>query len=165
MSRINVENLCFDIEKAFSSRLKPDLATNSIQLTEHELKSLSSIVSCNWESVTEHEWEQNFDALSWLSPESFCYYLPSILTLALKNNEPNLIVVVNLVSMLDRSPTPEWWDNFFLERWLLLTKDELLVIEKWLYWMIDCLNRAASDDSIERGLATVNFLINRSRTE
>lgn len=50
----------------------------------------------------------------WLAPEAFCYYLPGIFSAGIKENKPWLVVNQSLVDMLDRSPDPDAWDDFFL---------------------------------------------------
>ncbi len=36
--------------------------------------------------------------------------------------------------MLDRSAEPAYWDEFFLERWPLLSGDELDAVALWMRW-------------------------------
>lgn len=158
MSKTTEGALKDQISRAFAWRSFPEIFTDSDELTSDELCNLSRIRDLHWEQLTVNDWEANFDALSWLSPGAFCYYLPSILILTIEDCEPNLIVVLNIIAMLDRSPVPEWWDSFFRNRWTLLNQQELSTIEEWLYWILECSDRAVSDDSLERALGTLELL-------
>ncbi|WP_353314459.1 DUF6714 family protein [Candidatus Albibeggiatoa sp. nov. NOAA] len=37
-----------------------------------------------WQELTADTLEINFGVVSWLSPEAFCYYLPSFLSVGIK---------------------------------------------------------------------------------
>jgi hypothetical protein len=36
---------------------------------------------------------------------------------------------------LDRSPEPDYWDDFFLPRWPLLSLDEIDAVLAWVRWL------------------------------
>ncbi|VXC32202.1 conserved hypothetical protein [Burkholderia sp. 8Y] len=94
---------------------------------------------------------------------AFCYYLPGVLKCSMEERAPSLIVVHSVISMLDRSPNPEWWDDFFRNRWTLLTNKECTVVQEWLFW-INSLNDSGFDETtIERSLDTLQLLIRSSR--
>ncbi|MFC5474673.1 hypothetical protein [Paraherbaspirillum soli] len=149
------------IEDAFAWRVRPDVLTDSKQLSDAELDDVLAISRLDWREVTSEKWEQYFDVICWLSPLAFCFYLPGIFKATIDDNEPNLIVVGSIVSMLDRSPKPEWWDDFFLPRWTLLTEPECRVTQEWILWLSNFGNAALSDDALERSLQTLELLISK----
>ena len=161
MSRTDVSKLLAEISDAFSWRKRPNLMTTSNELTKHEEDSLLKIFDLDANDISADDWENEFDILTLLSPDAFCYYLSSILRVSVKENELNLIVVFNLVTMLNRSPNEDWWELSFLERWSLLTENELDAIGNWFYWMLDFQSRSISDEMIEKTLETLQILKKR----
>lgn len=141
-------------------RARPRVLTDSVELSPNEYESLSFIGALSSEKVTSENWERYSDVISWLSPEAFCYYLPGILEASIKDDKPTLIVVESIIAMLDRSPTPEWWDRFFLDRWILFTKKEFNVIQEWIVWLSSIDPPAFDDDSLIRALHTIDLLRN-----
>lgn len=156
-------NLLNSIREAFGWRSRPAILSDSKELTTTELSNLLTICLLKWDEVTSNDWEQFFDVVSWFSPEAFCYYLPSIYKASIEENNPNLIVVAHILYMLDRSPTPEWWDDFFLARWPLLTEQEYKVTQEWIWWLSSLKNSSYSDDTLMRALQTIELLIAKSR--
>ena len=39
--------------------------------------------------------------------------------------------------MLDRSPEPAYWDDFFVERWPLLSVEEIDAVALWMRWFVE----------------------------
>jgi hypothetical protein len=115
-----------------------------------------------WSSVTGSQLEKHFEAIFWFSPEAFCYYLPGILTAGIKENKPGLIVNQSLINMLDRSPDPASWDEFFVARWPQLTAGECEAIQHWILWLSSIEERSA-DSSLARGFDTLELLKRRAR--
>lgn len=152
-------DLVLALQEAFQWRARPKLMTESKQLSSHEIDELSTLAHFDWPELTGETWEKCFDAIFLFSPEAFCYYLPGLIKVSFEEREPNLISVSSIVGMLDRSPTPEWWDDFFLARWPLLTVAECKVVQEWLLWLSSLDNSSYSDDSLERALDTVSLLI------
>jgi hypothetical protein len=146
------------IRSAFGWRARPKVLTNSDQLSLRELSDLNSVCKFEWDAISTAMWEANFDTVSWFSPEAFCYYLPGICLTSFKENRPNLIAVTSIIAMLDRSPTPAWWDDFFLERWPLLTVAECGAVQDWIWWLSSCSTKPFSEDSLMRALHTLELL-------
>jgi len=147
---------------AFGERRRPISIIESKQLSDHEIAEFSAFGSLSWNEVNGDLWHQHFDIVSFLSPEAFCYFLPGVLKASFEENEPNLIVVSSIINMLDRSAQPEWWDEFFLARWSLLTIPEGEVIQAWLFWLSTLKNRSYSDESLERASMTLSLLKNNT---
>ncbi|MBJ9655201.1 MULTISPECIES: hypothetical protein [Burkholderia] len=157
-----MSQLAFKIFEAFGWRKKPDILIGSSELTCDEVDGVHAIGAYEWGETTGDLWEKYNDALSWFSPEAFCYYIPGVMVSSINDNEPNLIVVNNLVGMLDRTPNPSWWDDFFVERWPLLTTKECGVLKEWLAWLSSFENSSIDKNSFYRALETVDLLISRN---
>lgn len=158
-----MSELIFKIVEAFRSRKKPTILVGSNELTCDEIEGVHAVGAYSWEETTGDLWEMHSDVLSWFSPSAFCYYVPGVMVSSIRDNEPNLIVVSNLVAMLDRSPNPNWWDEFFVERWPLLTTKECSVLREWLIWLSSVGASSLDENGLDRALETVELLISRSK--
>lgn len=159
-----MSQLAFKIFESFKWRKKPNILTGSNDLSCDEVEGVRAIGACEWSETTGDLWEKYNDVLSWLSPEAFCYYIPGVMVSSINDSEPNLIVVNNLVGMLDRTPSPDWWDDFFVERWSLLTIKECNVLRGWLIWLSSFENSSIDKNSFYRAIETVGLLISRNKS-
>jgi hypothetical protein len=89
----------------------------------------------HWRDVAFDQVEKNADAVFWFSPEAFCYYLPGLLAAGLKENRTDSNAYDALIGMLDRSPEPDHWDDFFAPRWPLLSDAEIEAVRAWVRWL------------------------------
>lgn len=140
----------------------PGLFLVSDQLAAHECADVISFWGKPWSSLTGSQLETHFEAIFWLTPEAFCYYLPGIFTAGIRENKPSLIVNHSLVGMLDRSPDPLSWDDFFLARWPQLTAGECEATQAWLLWLSSVGDTSYSESSLSRAFDTLDLL--RGRT-
>lgn len=154
---LNVSSIAVQISSAFGWRHRPNKKTDSTELTEDELISLNEIWKFNWSEIPDEVWECHSDALSWLSPLAFCYYLPGALTYVLHKNGFDGFIASRIGIFLDRTPELDLWDDFFIDRWSELTLDELKAIEMWLQWFCD---RTSIFDEVSliRMLLTIEIL-------
>jgi hypothetical protein len=123
------------INRSFAHRLPPSVLTDSTQLTDGEYGEVMSFQGMIWQDVTFAELERFSDAVFWFSPEAFCYYLPGILAAGLKENRCDCNAYDSLIGCLDRSPEPDYWDDFFLPRWPLLSLEEIDAVVAWARWL------------------------------
>lgn len=123
------------ISNAFSNRAPPLLLTDSMQLTDHEYAEVISFQGLSWQNVTFAQVERYPDVVFWFSPEAFCYYLPGILVAGLRENRWDTNAYDSLIDCLDRSPEPDYWDDFFLPRWPSLSAEEIDAVAAWVRWM------------------------------
>ena len=123
------------ISNAFYNRVPPLLLTDSMQLTDCEYAEVMSFQGLGWQDVTFAQVEQYPDAVFWFSPEAFCYYLPGILVAGLRENRWDSNAYDSLIGCLDRSPEPDYWDDFFLPRWPLLSTEEIDAVAGWVRWL------------------------------
>ena len=123
------------ISAAFANRAKPSVLTDSKQLSDFEYEEVIAFQGMRWQDVTFVQVEQYPDAVFWFSPEAFCYYLPGILAAGLRVNRWDLNAYDSLIGCLDRSPRPDYWDDFFLPRWTRLTVAEVNAVAAWARWL------------------------------
>src|SRR5438874_12790142 len=88
------------IEEAFSHRSMPKVFLVSEQLAAHERDDVMAYWGKPWSTLTTLQLEKHFEAISWFSPQAFCYYLPGILSAGIRENKPWLIVNHSLVDVL-----------------------------------------------------------------
>ena len=149
------------IRQAFAHRARPTILSTSSQLSQTELMDLIAFSGFEWDKVDADMWEKYFDMISLFSPEAFCYYLPGVCTASLREKRPDLIVASAVIGMLDRTPTPEWWDDFFVERWPRLTAPECQAIQQWVWWLTALPGNSHSEESLMRALHTLELLANQ----
>jgi hypothetical protein len=123
------------IAEAFAHRAPPAVLTDSKQLSDFEYDEVMSFNGMRWQDITFSQIEQNPDAVFWFAPEAFCYYLPGILSAGLRENRCDTNAYDSLIGCLDRSPEPDYWDDFFLPRWTLLTVEETAAVAAWARWL------------------------------
>jgi hypothetical protein len=123
------------INQAFANRAPPLVLTDSMQLSDLEYAEVISFQGVGWRDVTFAQVEQCADAVFWFSPEAFCYYLPGILAAGLRENRWDSNTYDSIIGCLDRSPEPDYWDDFFLPRWPLLSVAELDAVAAWVRWL------------------------------
>jgi hypothetical protein len=158
-----VNTLLF-IEEAFSHRCMPRVFLVSEQLAAHEREDVMSFWGKPWSCVNGLQLEKYFDAISWFTPEAFCYYLPGIFTAGINEKKPWLIVNHSLVNMLDRSLDVASWDDFFFARWSQLTTRECEATQEWILWLSSFEDTSYSEVSLARAFDTLDVLKERSTT-
>lgn len=149
------------IEEAFNNRRMPMLFLLSEQLAPHERDDVMSFWGKPWSSVTGAQLEKHFDAIFWFTAEAFCYYLPGILSAGIREDNPSLLVNHSLVNMLDRSPDPSSWDDFFFARWSQLTERECEATQAWILWLSSCEGSCYSENALTRAFDTLELLKGR----
>jgi hypothetical protein len=123
------------IEQAFDARRPPTLMTDSKQLSDVEHDEVMSFEGLDWREVRFDLVERAADAVFWFAPEAFCYYLPGILAAGIKEKRTDSNAYDALIGMLERSPDPDNWDDFFRPRWTLLTVEEIDAVSAWVRWL------------------------------
>jgi len=141
----------------------PTLFLLSDQMAAHELRDVMSFWGEPWSRVTGAQLEEHFEAIYWFTPEAFCYYLPGIFSAGIRENKPWLMVNLSLVTMLDRSPDPDSWDDFFSARWPLLTPQECEATQAWILWLMSFEDGSFSESSLGRAFDTLELLRQRER--
>ena len=117
--------------EAFAKRVPPLILTESKQLSDFEYDEVMSFAGMRWQDVTFEHIQRCPNAVFWFAPEAFCYYLPGFLAAGLREKRWDTNAYDSLIGCLDRSPEPEYWDDFFLPRWPLLTAAEVDAVAVW----------------------------------
>lgn len=146
------------IAAAFADRPRPTIMTDSLQLSDVEYAEVMSFDGLAWRDVTFEQAQAQADAVFWFAPEAFCYYLPGLLAAGLKAGRTDTNAYDALIGMLDRSPEPDWWDDFFRPRWTLLGAAELDAVAGWVEWLQAVLPDAFHANSYQRALGTLDLL-------
>lgn len=149
------------IEAAFAERARPAVMTDSLQLSDVEYDEVMAFDGLAWPEVTFAQVAANADAVFWFAPEAFCYYLPGFLAAGLKEARWDSNAYDALIGMLDRSPEPAYWDDFFQPRWTLLRAAELDAVAAWVRCFAAAEPDAFHANSYERALATLALLKER----
>lgn len=146
------------IAVAFAGRSRPTIMTDSMQLSDIEYEEVMSFEDMRWQDVSFDHVERCSDAVFWFAPEAFRYYLPGILTASLKEDRCDANAYDSVIGMLDRSPEPAYWDDFFAPRWTGLSRAELDAVAAWVRWLATVQPDAFHANTYERALATLRLL-------
>lgn len=122
------------IEIAFNSRQAPERLSSHPSTLLDEEPDIKQIVGKRWAELSKNDIERMADAIHFFSSEAFCYYLPGALLYGIQSNSRDYMVFENILNSLDRSPTPEYWNDKFIEHWGQLSTDELSAVQDWLHW-------------------------------
>ncbi|MBV8113365.1 MAG: hypothetical protein JO300_01390 [Silvibacterium sp.] len=124
----------------------------------------------NWRDITWQDWQQRRVALTFMSPDAFTYYLPSVLILSLKNPEETLAPAQSSIWNLDRTPSIQALDRYLIDRFRELRTEEYEVLKEWLLQLSDYVpyrgfGIAASGpgDVFGRAFDTLNLLQTETR--
>ena len=155
-------SLVEQISAAFAHRPKPTGVVEAGQPATEIYDDARYFAEKYWQDVTCQELGQYRDAVFGFSPEAFCYFLPGIYCAGIRENQPTLIVNGSLIGMLDRANQPPAWDEFFLERWCRLSREECEAKQLWISWLSEVAPQPFSDDSLSRAFDTVTLISNSS---
>jgi hypothetical protein len=146
------------IKKAFENRSSFKVISLRQQLPE-EISELKYFLNKDPYELTGESLELYFEAINWFSPDAFCYFLPGIIITSIREKS-DLLMCDSIIYMLDRSPNIEYWDDYFIERWSLLTRQECDAVQSWLLWLLD--NSISYDGiTIDRAFETLELLKSR----
>jgi len=123
------------IEAAFADRARPAHLFDSKQLLDFEYDEVMLFDQMRWQDVEIAHVDRAPDAVFWFSPEAFCYYLPGFLVAGLRENNVDSNAFDSIIGCLDRSPEPDYWDDFFRPRFTQFKVSELEAVSAWVRWM------------------------------
>jgi hypothetical protein len=147
------------ISSAFCWRQKPQNCIESLELSRDERNEVAAALNCDLKLLGAEALEHQFEAIYWLSPDAFCYFLPAIMLSGMRENVPSLIVYHSIVGMLDiHATSPSELDDFTRERFTRLTEIELNAVEHWLWWLSEQPQSGIAPDRIMRSIETVEML-------
>lgn len=146
------------LQTAFKKRTRPSLISDSLQLSDTEYGEVMSFAEMDWSDIEFDQIQQNADAVFWFAPETFCYFLPGFLVAGLRTGRTDTNAYDALIGMLDRSPEPAYWDDFFAPRWTLLSPQEIDAIGAWVEWFKFLEPECFPENTFERVLDTLELL-------
>lgn len=152
-----------EIEAAFGERQKPAIITDSHQLTRGEKAAVMQLASMANEEVPIDFWRKSIDLISFLNPESFAYYMPSIM-LSVSSDIANgeySFCFISLLNIFNRHPAPlQCWDDYSRKRVSLFSIAELGAIERWLWSLLETQRLTEADsDAVCRSIDVINTII------
>lgn len=154
--------LAAKIDAAFGWRAKPESVVKSGHPATFEYDEARCFEGLAREDVTSAFLAQSGDGFAFLDGEAFAYYLPAVLLEDLRSGSD---LVDGLIIGLDRSPVPEYWDDYFLERWPRLTTEELDAVKDWVLWLSAGADGRFAEDSLMRAYETLDLLRQRRLSE
>ena len=89
--------------------------------------------------------------------------MPGILAAGLRDNRWDSSAYDLLIGVLDRSPVPDYWDDFFLPRWHLLSADEIDAVAAWVRWLAIVQPDQVYGNVLERVQDTLSLLKTEAR--
>lgn len=158
MYEINAMNTIDVIREAFRGRVMPAVMVSSLEVSPEEYREVMILDKRHWSSITCEELDHHHEIVFWLSPMAFCYFLPGIMSAGIKEGRPDLLVNYSIIGMLDRTPEPDYWDSFFVERWPLLSMEECEAVQEWVFWLSSFKDLSFYENSFERALDTLDCL-------
>ncbi|MFZ0747667.1 MAG: DUF6714 family protein [Terracidiphilus sp.] len=138
-------NLVKKIEMAFARRCMPTEVIEPEQYIQFDsdVEEALWFAGRDWREITSKDWQDHSDAVHFLSPEAFAYYLPSLLILTIQNPKGYPDMAVDpLIGKLDRSPSVEGWNDSFSRRFLGLSSEEYEAIKEWLLFACENIPQA-----------------------
>jgi hypothetical protein len=148
-----------DIEHAFAGRAQPLAVVKPNHPATDEYTDALTFQGKTWRSVTCKDLENHGDAVFGFSPAAFCYFLPAVYSIGIRESRSDLLVNGALVQMLDRANIPSSWDEFFIDRWATLSIKECSATHQWLMWLAD--REPDMDAALSRAFDTIDLISKR----
>jgi hypothetical protein len=148
------------IGSAFEQRTKPRNVVPRWYPTTNEYEEARQYNGKDWRELDAAFLKKNSDAIYAFTPEAFCYYLPAYLIAGMGRGQDATFLAGLVVGMLDRSPNPDFWDEFFLTRWCALREQECLAVQEWLVYLSESAEGRDADD-LSRSFDTMQLLAQR----
>lgn len=146
------------IRSAFADRRPPSIMTESKQLSDTEYEEVMSYERMDWRDITFEHVARYADALFWFAPQAFSVYLPGILAAGLREGRSDTNAYDTIITALDRSPEPDYWNDFFLPRWTKLTPAEVEAVALWALWLEEMKPDAYLPNTYARVQKTLDLL-------
>jgi hypothetical protein len=155
------------VERVFAHRTIPAEVVDMAELLQldDDVEDAIWFTGRDWRDITWADWKEHYCSFYFFAPGAFAYYLPSILLLSAQNPNEDLLVADSLISQLDRTPNPEWWEETFVNRFFELNIEELALLKEWLVelckhttYMGVGISGSGPGDRFGRAYDTVNFI-------
>ena len=147
------------IELSFSYRKKPELSVYG-NTDKYEKDEILTIFKYEWKDITCDILKDTPDVFYLIDPDAFCYYIPSVLCSSIRENNYDLYILDCIIQMLDRDEDDNLWIDFFKDRWLNFTEEEIDSIINWFLFVEPMLFiDTISSERIYKCLNRILFLI------
>lgn len=130
----------FDIEKLealFSSRDSCEITPSFVcsnQEDEEAIEETRDFFGKEWKEITPDIYERNIAAISFLTPEAFAYFLPSLIRCSRLSYDKVSVTVDKVLSNLDGrflGDLKSWQKNY----WQSFTDSQIELILQWFDWL------------------------------
>ena len=165
MCRVTTKIVLDKLNKVLSKKKRPEKLVGSNELTDDEMQEAFFFADKNKEELSCNDIEQRYEAVYWFSSEAFCYYLPMMLYICIKEEKVELLFYDVIIDMLDRQSNIKYWDDFFTTRWRCFSTEEIESIKLWLLWLKDKGYFRNNTTTFERSMKTLDLLKQQNRTE
>ena len=146
------------LNKTLSKKKRPKKIVVSNELTDDEMQEALFFADKSKEELSCRDIEQRYEAVYWFSSEAFCYFLPMMLYVCIKEERVELLLYDVIIDMLDRQSNIEYWDDFFITRWRCFSEEEINSIKMWLLWLRDKGYFQNDTVTFERSIKTLDLL-------
>lgn len=145
------------IARAFSARRRTPQIENPVS-TGANVNDAAKLEALQDSEIDLIALEKLRDAFFELDPEGFAYFAPKLMQFILKEADLDSLALGNLTYPLDRSPTPEYWDEFILTHWIVMSPEELTVSGEFFSLLAELTSDLSDKSSYLRAANTIHLL-------
>lgn len=147
-----------EIQSAFAKRNIPDLlvpvGAPSTEVYEDAYNfGLAGVNSIDGNLIRHYP-----AAIYGFSPNAFAYFLPRFLVASIVEDNAGLVTNTSIIGMLDRGGE-KYWDDYFRERWTILSQEECASVQDWVLWLSDAEPAEFNELELTRAFDTLDELM------
>ncbi|WP_183442760.1 hypothetical protein [Pseudoduganella violacea] len=150
------------IERAFGGWVRPNEMIDVPAPLSGDHEDALSFARRDWRDITREDWEKHSGAITAFSPAAFRYFLGSVMCLSAQRPDQWFWPADTVLGMLDRSPLPEYWSEFFSERFMGFSEAEYEALSEWIL-LLSNYQSEAWNDACDRAFDTIQLLKEESR--
>lgn len=150
--------LLSELDAAFADRALPERLHGPTMDVPDDVAEVEAFEHLDRSGLDCAHLERHPWAISLFSPDAFLHFLPRILAAGVREHRTDLLVQDFIVSELDRSPSPERWDDHFASRWTRLSRRECEAVQAWLLWMAEAGWTPRFESTFDRAFDTLSLL-------
>jgi hypothetical protein len=153
------------IESAFAGRQRPDCVTE-LAVNHRDLDYVNTIwfSGRNWRELSREDWREHQNGYSFLTPDAFAYFLPSILILSLRDPEAPFVMTDQLEFDLATTHPDIDGEELARRRFGRLEVRELEALLDWLDWRVESF-ASLSPEEYARARGAIERLLRFKRGE
>lgn len=155
-----------DITIAELLEVFPENIPDNLKLCDHSPDDIIAIEETNqfegrkWIEIESDFLGDVFEVPFWFAPQAFHYYFPSFIKCSLENALEVELLLGSVVGLIGKSSNNKW-ENWRQDRWSLFTKDQIRLIEKWLFFLESNKDIDLDEKSLIKAEERVKELLNK----